>query len=179
MLKVQVPTSENYDEERNEFVTNYVELEFEHSLVTLSKWESVTEKPFLSNEEKTPEETLDYLIIMCKTPNVPRDFFLNLSDDNLKQINEYINGKHSATWFRELTNQPRSREIITAEIIYHWMIALQIPLECEQWHLARLFTLIKVVNQKNQKPQKMSRREALAERHRLNQERRQKLGTRG
>lgn len=179
MLSITVPKSEFFDERTNEFLsTPETTLLMEHSLVSLSKWESEWEKPFLAPVERSTEETLSYIKAMTLTPNVPPEIYPQLTRDNLVEINDYIAAKMTATWFRE-TNSPANREIITAELIYYWMITLTIPLECETWHLTRLFTLIKVFHQKNSKQKKMSPRE-LAQRNReLNEQRQKQLGTSG
>lgn len=179
MLTIEIPEVEMFDNQKQQFVyTKPVKLMLQHSLVSLSKWEEVFEKPFLSKEKKTTEETYAYIKAMCVKGKVTDEVLLRLSDENLRDINKYIEGKHSATWFRDAPGGPISREIITAEIIYHWMFALQIPLECENWHLNRLFTQIKVVNEKN-KPPKKGGRPDLAARRALNEQRLREQGTTG
>jgi hypothetical protein len=180
MLIITVPGIEHFNEESQEFVTvDDVTLEMEHSLVSLSKWESKHEKPFLGKGDKTTEEVLDYVKLMTLTPNVPEEVFLKLSEENISDINSYIDAKMSATWFNEPPGAPRSRDVITAELIYYWMIEFNIPFECETWHLNRLFTLIRVCNIKQAKPKKMSRSEIAARNRELNAQRRAQLGTKG
>ena len=185
MLKLVIPAIDAFDDEQQLFVimAEEVTLELEHSLVSLSKWEATWEKPFLSTDERTVEETLGYIQAMCLTPDVPSEVYQRLSGSHIDQVNAYIDAKMSATWFNEQPekgNGPKRKEIITAEIIYYWMISFNIPFECQHWHLNRLFSLIKVCNQKNAPEKKQgSKRDMVAERNRINAERKAKYGTKG
>lgn len=180
MLKLTIPKVEFYNEKTSEFDLHpEIEIELEHSLVSLSKWESKFEKPFLSRDEKTSEEVLSYIVMMAEGQDFDYRALHGLTEEQVDQINEYIQAKMTATWFSDEKNSPSSREIVTSEIIYYWMLSLNIPFECQHWHLNRLLTLIKVCNQKNQPPKKLSKSE-LANRNRaINEARRAKLGTKG
>lgn len=180
MLTITVLGTEMFDEERQEFTTHGdVVLVLEHSLVSLSKWESIYEKPFLGEASKTPEEILGYVKAMVIGAEVPEEVFHRLSRSNIEEINAYIDARMSATWFSEAPGAPKSRDIITSELIYYWMTVFQIPFECEKWHLNRLFTLIRICNIKQSKPKKMSRAEIAARNRELNAQRKAQLGTRG
>lgn len=183
MLTIVVPgPMELYDEDEQEFLEDEagaVTLKLEHSLISLSKWESRFEKPFLGKEEKTSEEKLFYIQCMDLSRQTPSEVYERLSTANIAEIEEYINAKKTATWFREATGAPKSREVITAELIYYWMFSYGIPLDCEKWHLNRLFTLIRVFSAKADKPQKMSRGETIARQRELNEQRKKQLGTSG
>lgn len=180
MLTIVVPGIEMFDEVTGEFVTEGdITLELEHSLVSLSKWESMFEKPFLGKDIKTTEEVLEYIKMMTLTPDIPPAVFAKLSTTNIETINAYIDAKMSATWFSDTPGAPPSRDVITSELIYYWMITFQIPFECQYWHLNRLFTLIRVCNIKQSKPKKMSRAEVAARNRELNARRRSQLGTNG
>jgi len=179
MLTITIPTVEQYDEVNNEFITlKAVTLLVEHSLVSLSKWESKWCKPFLSKTDKTLEETVDYISCMTITQNVPPDIYKRIDDLIIQQVNDYIDRPMTAT---VISNQKSrtNREIITAELIYYWMIALVIPFECQKWHLNRLLTLINVCNIKNGPPKKMSQRELMSRNANLNSSRRQSLNSKG
>ena len=180
MLQITIPAVEQWDESAQEFVYSKAQtIQLEHSLISLSKWESKWHKPFLSKTEKTTEETIDYIRCMTLTQNVKPEVYSNLSVENILQVNEYIENPMTATTFVENRDGKRSREIITAELIYYWMISLNIPVEFEKWHLNRLLTLIRVCNIKNQPPKKRSRREIMSHNASLNAARKQQLNTNG
>ena len=180
MLEIMIPETEQWDELKQEFVcTKAQTLQLEHSLVSLSKWESKWCKPFLSKEDKSFEETIDYIRCMTLNRHIPDEVYGCLTRSNIKQINEYISAPMTATWFSKDATGRGSREQITSELIYYWMIALNIPFECRKWHLNRLLTLIRVCNLKNQPPKKMSRREIMSRNAALNAARRKQLGTNG
>ncbi len=180
MLTIVIGSTDVFDEETQSFgVRGGDELQLEHSLISLSKWESIYEKPFLGTNEKTSEEILVYIKCMNLTVNPPEDFLTKLSQENFEKINAYIERKMSATWFSDQPGTPRSREIITSELIYYWMTIFQIPFECETWHLNRLFTLIRICNVKQAKPTKMSRTEQARRNRELNEQRKAQFGTKG
>lgn len=181
MLRLVVPISqEGWDEQKEEFVEAKTQvLQLEHSLVSLSKWESKWCKPFLSNVTKTDEEILDYIKYMTLTQNINPDVYSHLTVENFKEIDRYINAPMTATTFSEDRSGSRNREVITAELIYYWMVALNIPFECQKWHLNRLLTLIRVCNIKNQPPKKMSKRNTASRYAQLNAARRQQFNTKG
>ena len=179
MLTIRVGAVEAFDDSTQEFVaTGGTPIQLEHSLASLSKWESEFEKPFLSTNEKTLGELTFYIKAMTLTPDVPDELYYRLSEKNIEEINAYINKKMTATWFSETTPET-SKEIVTAELIYYWMTAFQIPFECQYWHLNRLFTLIRVCSMKHEKPKKMSRAEVARRNRELNEQRKAQLGTRG
>ena len=180
MLKISIGGEEQYDESRNEFFTvGAIELELEHSLLSLSKWESKYQKPFLDNNKKSEAEVLDYIRFMIVTPSVDDRVLDVFTAKHYAQINEYIESKETATTFSALHNGKRSREVITSELIYYWMVAYNIPFVCETWHLNRLFALIRICNVKNQPEKKMSKAEIARRNRELNEKRRAQFGTNG
>lgn len=180
MLKITIPAVEQWDEYNQEFInTKEQTLHLEHSLLSLSKWESKWNKPFLTKQPKTYEETLDYIKCMTVNQNVDPTIYSCLNNSHFDQINKYIEAPMTATYFSEEKGKKASREQVTSELIYYWMIALQIPFECEKWHLNRLLTLIKVCNIKNTPPKKRSKREIMSHNAALNAARRQQMNSRG
>lgn len=179
MLRITLPV-EMWDEGKQEFV--YLPgqtLEMEHSLASLSKWESKVGKPFLTKEGKTNEETLEYLKCMMLTPDVSDDVYDHLMRHKLPMIDEYINSSMTATILPPNRGRKGRPETVTAELIYYWMIAMQIPSEYEYWHLNKLITLIGVCNVKNSPAKKRSSDEILRDQMALNEERCKKLNSKG
>lgn len=179
MLTIIIPETECFNNKTQEFVNfKQQKLQLEHSLVSISKWESKYHKPFLSSK-KTIEETIDYIRCMNMTQNVNEDVFYNLTSENINDINNYIDDTMTATTFSNDNSKGTNREIITSELIYYWMISFNIPMECQKWHLNRLLTLIRVCSIKNTPPKKMSKREIMSRNAALNAARRKKYNTNG
>ena len=180
MLIIKVPEQEYFDNSTGEFV-NYkaCTLKLEHSLVSISKWESKWKKPFLTEDEKTPAEFYDYIRCMTINQDVPDEIYPLLGYDNVKKIQEYIMDPATATTITDRRKGARGRsETPTSELIYYWMVSNGIPFECEKWRLNRLITLIKICNVKGN-PQQMSKQEIYAMNAALNSSRRAASGSRG
>lgn len=179
MLQITLPV-ELWDEEKQEFIVMPGQtLQLEHSLAALSKWESKMCKPFLSKDNKTYEETLEYLKCMMLTPGVTDDIYEYLMRHNFSEIEEYINAPMTATILPKNRGRRGGSETVTAELVYYWMVALNIPDAYDQWHLNKLITFIGVCNVKNSPPKKRSSEDILREQAALNAERRKKLNSKG
>lgn len=187
MIKVFVPASEVYDEKTETFVSiKECTLQLEHSLISLSRWEAIWEKPFLDdNVEKTNEMLTDYIRCMALNSNVDERVYNLLTKEQIEQISNYINSKQTATWFSESPNNKFVKRkgigsnVITSEIIYYLMTAYQIPFECQKWHLNRLITLIRVCEEKNKQPEKMTKSQIMERNRKLNEARRKALNSKG
>ncbi len=182
MLTMNIKGRELYNPSTKEFINiKDTTLSLEHSLVSISKWESKWHKPYISKDPKTFEETVDYIKCMTITQNVDPNVYTILTQEDIKQINAYIGDSMTATWFTERNNATkRNSEQITSELIYYWMIALQVPFECQKWHLNRLLTLIRICNIKqNASSKKYSKAETMSRNAQLNAARRKRLGTSG
>ena len=181
MLEIIIPETELWDHSEEEFYyTKKTKLKLEHSLISLSKWETKWQKPFLSKDKKTREETIDYIKCMTITQNVQPEVFNAIDNKIMTEINKYIDNPMTATTFSNKDGGKKNRKIVTSEVIYYWLTALNIPFECQKWHLNRLLTLVNVCNIKSQpNKKKMSRREILTKNRELNAKRRKALGTKG
>ena len=180
MLKITVPAAEFWDEIHEEFIYKKEQtLQLEHSLVSLSKWESKWNKAFLGKQEKTDEEILDYVRCMTLTQNVDPEVYTRLSAENYAAINAYIEAPMTATCLIEDKQARGHKETVTSELIYYWMISFNIPMECQKWHLNRLLTLIRVFNEKNKPKKKMSRQELYRQHAAINAANRKKFNSKG
>ena len=177
MLKLTLLETEVYDESRNEFVLlPKVKLKLEHSLVSLSKWESIFEKPFDSEVEKTPAENAAYIECMLLTEDPPENWQHWLTTRHQEELATYLSRKHTGTTFPNQVKPTNKTEIITSEVVYYWMVAHRIPFEAQFWNFKRLLTLIEVCNVKNSAPKKQSQRQLAADYAKLNAERKAKYG---
>lgn len=180
MLIIECQASTLWDEQNEQFVESpQCVLKLEHSLLSISKWESIHHKPFLSNNAKTPEETVSYIECMTINRDVPQEVYSSLSVDAMTRINDYISDSHTATTVKRSNNQKISREIVTSELIYYWMVEFGIPFECEKWNLNRLMTLIDICAVKSTPEKKMSKQSIMAQNRALNNARRARHGSRG
>ena len=180
MLRIVIPEGQLFDEKTEEFIyTKQQTLQLEHSLVSLSKWESKWHKPFLGKDDKSLEETIDYIKCMTLTPNIDPNVYKFLTKENIKDINDYIGDSMTATTFNDINSKGRSREIITSELIYYWMVSFNIPFECQKWHINRLITLIRICIIKNQSSKKMSKSEIMSRNAAINAARRKQLNSKG
>lgn len=180
MLDIIVPEKEFWDESREMFLkTKPVKLTLEHSLISLSKWESKWKKPFLGKDDKTTAEVLDYVRCMTINKNVPSYAYRALTSEHVNKITEYLNDKMTATTINRNVRSNARSEIVTSEVIYYWMILNGIPFECEKWNLNRLLTLIEVCEIKNGGTKKMPRGDIIRQNAALNAARRAKLNSRG
>lgn len=174
-LEVQI-VPERWDEKTEKFIEpKIIKLQLEHSLISISKWESKWCKPFLTKKEKTIEETIDYIKCMTLTQNVKSDVYDHITQSDFQMVLDYINSPMTATTFSQNQQTGGNREIVTSELIYYWMIALNIPIdECQKWHLNRLLTLIRVCEIKNNPGKKMSKKDIYKRQAAINAARRKK-----
>lgn len=176
MLEIDVALGESYDEETETFVvTKTFRVMLEHSLISASKWESSWKIPFLSKKEKTPQQLLSYIKFMILNGELPAGVFQKLVENHMSKIENYIADEMTATKLYMDPNGPQSRETITTELIYYWMISMNVPVEFQHWHLNRLITLIRTINLKNTPKRKLT----TSERKALNRSRLAKHNTRG
>jgi len=179
MVKIQIPETEYWDPVKQEFrYGKAMVLSFEHSLISLSKWEAKHHKAFLTRENKTPAEMHDYIRCMCMNTGIEDDVFDRLTADDIKKITDNIEDPHTATVIKQMPGG-HNHDVMTNEVIYYAMFANGIPKECEKWHLNRLITLINVFSVKNKPPKQMSKKAILRQNHSINAARLKKYNTKG
>jgi len=179
MLPVHVSGQEFWDEAKEQFIFGSdVTLKLEHSLISISKWESKWQVPFYDSE-KTEEMVKDYIRCMTLNTGIDPEVYDRLSAQNIDEINEYIASPMTASTIKDDKKSSGSKERITSELIYYWMTAFNIPFECEKWHINRLIMLVRICSEKNKPTKKMSAREVMAQNKALNAARRAKLHSKG
>lgn len=181
MLEIVIPAQQTFNETTSKFVNfESVTLRLEHSLLSMSKWESIWEVPFFSREKKTAQQVLSYVKLMADAP-VSDDTLSLLRASDLNRLNEYLDAKHSATWFSDEGEKANSTQTVTSELIYYWMTAFSIWIECESWPLPRLMNLIKIAQLKSDTGKKKgrSKTQMLSERASLNAKRRAEQKSKG
>ena len=192
-LEITVPGRELYDPVNDLFsYSKETTLKLEHSLVSLSKWESKWKIPFLSlgqqrlgkekGKQLTPEQLIDYVRCMTLTQNVDPSVYNCLTKENMDAILKYIEDPMTATTINQQQKKKGSSQgrVITSELIYAWMAILRIPYEvCQKWHLNRLLTLIQVTGLEQEPPKKMDPKNVLKQNHSLNAARRMRHHSKG
>lgn len=188
MLQIIIPEREYFDDQRQEFIyTKKHTLLLEHSLISISKWESKWKKPYLGSLNKqTLEEKVDYIRCMSLSQSWDDSILNDITGNEMKQIADYLNDKMTATWFNEKNDPTKGKggssnrgQVVTSELIYYWMISFNIPFECQKWHINRLLTLIRICQIKNAPSKKMKKQEIYARNRELNELRKRQLGTKG
>lgn len=160
-----------------------VVLHFEHSLLSLSKWEEQHKKPFLSTQQKTPVELIDYFQCMLLTPDVDPNLVFALAPDQLERLSDYLNETRSASKIPESSGgkaKAGPQEVVTSELVYYWMSALKIPFHpAETWHFSRLMMLVRIADFKQQPEKKRNPQEALADWREMNERNRARFNSNG
>lgn len=180
MLEISVGETELFDEETFRIIRIKSKvLKLEHSLLSISKWESKWKIPFLKDKDKTTEQFIDYVRFMTITQNVDPNIYSGLSLANLNEVKAYIDDPMTATWFNDKQNNRRGSRVITSELVYCWMTQNNIPFECEKWNFNRLITLIRVCSAENSPKKKMGKEKTARQNAALNAKRKQAMHSRG
>ncbi len=185
MLTIIIPQSEGFNEITSEFITiPETHLNLEHSLISISKWESKWHKAFLKDNNKTPEEMLDYIKCMTLNKNVDESIYNFLNHNHINKIIKYMQDRQSAAYLNDageklLSGRTKTGDVLTSDLIYYMMFSLKIPIECQKWHLNRLLILIHIFNIKNSAGKRSNNRSILSNNAAINASRRKKYNTRG
>lgn len=180
MLKIKIPKNELFNDRTGEFLEiPEQELTLEHSLVSVSKWESKWKKPFLDSKGRTTQEIIDYIRCMTLTQNVKPEVYKGIDQRIIQQVLDYMDDSMTATWFSNEPKGKTNKRVVTSELIYCWMFNLGIPIECQKWHLNRLMTLIKVCDLEGAPKKKMKGAELAKHNRSLNEARKARMKTNG
>lgn len=187
MRAFTIPSFEGFNETTEEFFkVKETTLQLEHSLISLKTWEQKWHKPFIGSAEsktsKTKEQLIDYIRCMTINKNVDPLVYYVIPQTVMNEISDYIDDPMTATWFSDYNTigaAKRKGDVITAEIIYYWMIELGVPVEFEKWHLNSLLTLIRVISEMRNKNNKKVNKMSIADRNALNMKRRAQLNSKG
>lgn len=155
-----------------------VRLQFEHSLRSLSKWESKNKIAFLAGREKTPAQMVDYYRCMLLSPEDP-DLVYLLDPSQMEELTNYINENQTASSVPNEGPTQYNPETTTSELVYFWMTALKINWEAQDWHFSRLMMLVQITSYKQQPPKKRNPREVLSDMRRENERRKKLFNTSG
>lgn len=183
-FQFKIKAGELWDELNEEFISIPADktIVIEHSLLSISKWESKWHKIYLDDKLKmSHEETLDYIRCMTLTQNVDPNYYRLVDNSTLSEIQEYMNNPYSATFFNEIPNghSTKRSEKISSEVLYYYMFKLGIPKDCEKWHINRLQNLIRIFSIKDAPDQKMNKRQTSDYYRKLNAQRRAQFKTKG
>lgn len=179
MLKLIIPETELFDDRTGEFINiDRTALTLEHSLISISKWESNWEIPFINTRHKTKAQTIDYIKCMTITPNVNPNVYRCITNEHIRVVNEYIDKPMTATTFSDKNKGSRNKKI-TNEEIYYQMIELGIPVEFEKWHLNRLLTLIHVCTSYRTPGNKRSTSDIIRDHKAINAANRKRFNSKG
>lgn len=180
MLELVIKQFELFDEVRQEFTeVPETTLRLEHSLVSISKWESKWKLPFIDTKEKTTEQVLDYIKCMTIGQNINPLVYYGLGRDDLEKVKQYIEEEQTATTFNSIDRAPSSNRFVTSELIYYWMTVYNVPFECQKWNLSRLLALLRIASIENAPKKKMSKRAVMDQNRALNKARRQARRSKG
>jgi len=180
MLKIKVRGTELFDEATSRVITTPdTVLTLEHSLLSVSRWESKWHKSFLKEGPKSDAESIDYVRCMTITQNVDENVYLSLSMENIAEIRKYIDDPMTATTFNDSGIGKKNRRAITSELIYYWMTIYNIPFSCEKWNFNRLLVLIRVCSIESAPKKKMSKANIMKQNAMLNEQRKKRLNSMG
>lgn len=164
MLTLVIREPDLWDEEKAQFVLGKEHrYRLEHSLISISNWETEFERSFFNEPPTTWEEQIAYVKAMTIKPELTDEMAKYITAADLVAVNEYINKKKSGSNpHRDDKKKGSSRSYLTTEQIYSWMVGFNIPFETAKWPFQRLWNLILFCEGQNKKPRKYSAKERRA-----------------